>query len=103
MELHDLPDVELVHLDHRFSDPHNLLITAAFVPTSSVVAPFVETALSAWRRDGLFGFAAAPYQPVDTIANYEKRKASAGDGTGRGVIMPTVVVVPSLMVMSKCR
>jgi hypothetical protein len=38
MELHDLPDVELVHLDHRFSDRHDLPITTAVRSISCVEA-----------------------------------------------------------------
>jgi hypothetical protein len=39
-------------------------------------------ALSEWRKDRLFRFAATPYQPVDAKANRKKRKAGTGDRTG---------------------
>jgi hypothetical protein len=48
MELHDLPDVELVHLDHGFSDRHDLPMTTAFVSTSSVVAPLPVSHRACW-------------------------------------------------------
>jgi hypothetical protein len=42
-----------------------------------------KTVLSAWRRDELFGFAAAAlYQPINTIADHKEWEAGAGVNAG---------------------